>query len=76
MSAPEAPAVTDIQKVLQNQELILEKLSAHATAINALGANVQWVVDNAGNIFQMFQNPAFMANLPSVMGGMIGGGHE
>lgn len=76
MSAPEAPATTDIQQVLLNQEKILEQQAAMIGAINALGQNVQWIIDNVQGIFQMFSNPQFMAQLPGMMGGMASGGSE
>jgi hypothetical protein len=74
VSVPEAPAVTDIEQVLANQDKILALLAAQNTAINQLGANVQWIIDNVQGIFQMFSNPQFMAQLPQMMGGMGNGG--
>lgn len=76
MSAPEAPATTDIQQVLLNQEMILAQQTAMIGAINSLGQNVQWIIDNVQGVFQMFSNPQFMAQLPNVMGGMASGGSE
>jgi len=73
VSIPEAPATTDIQRVLQNQELILAKQAEQTAAINSMGANVQWIIDNVQGIFQMFSNPQFMAQLPQMMGGMASG---
>jgi hypothetical protein len=73
VSAPEAPATTDIEQVLANQALILEKMTAQTAAINSLGANVQWIIENVQGVFQMFSNPQFMAQLPQMMGGMSSG---
>jgi hypothetical protein len=70
VSLPEAPATTDIERVLQNQDLILAKLGELTLAVNGLGANQQWLIDNVKGIFQMFSNPQFMAQLPQMMGGM------
>lgn len=74
MSLPEAPATTDIQQVLQNQEKILAKQTELVLAVNGLGENLQWLIDNVKGIFQMFSNPQFMAQLPGMMGGMSHGG--
>jgi hypothetical protein len=75
VSLPEAPAQTDIERVLANQQLILERLDRYAEALNGLGQNVQWMVENVQGIFQMFSNPAFLAQLPQMFqGGQPDGG--
>jgi hypothetical protein len=72
MSAPETPAITDIDRLILAQEQTQAKLEALTEAVNGLGLNVQWVIDNAKGIFQMFSNPQFMAQLPQMMGGNHG----
>lgn len=75
MSLPEAPVLTDIERLILAQEETQKRLDIQTQAINGLGQNVQWIIDNVQGIFQMFQNPAFMANIPSMMmGGMNSGG--
>jgi hypothetical protein len=74
LSIPEAPATTDIERVLANQERILERQEALITAVNSLGVNVQWIIDNVQGVFQMFSNPQFLAQLPQMMGGGGNGG--
>lgn len=73
MSAPETPIETEWQIMLAKQDQILQQQAALIDALNGLGANVQWIIDNVQGIFQMFANPAFMAQLPGMMGGMAGG---
>lgn len=76
MSQPDYPVTTDIERLIQAQEATQAKLDAQTQAINALGANVQWIIDNVQGIFQMFSNPAFMAQIPAMMGGMNSGGQD
>lgn len=76
MSEPEAPATTDIERLIAAQKETQNLLNIQTTAINGLGANVQWIIDNVQGIFQMFQNPAFMSQLPAMMGGMQDGGQD
>jgi hypothetical protein len=69
VSAPEAPVLTDVQQLTaayNNLSVIVEQ---QTEAINSLGANVQWIIDNVQGIFQMFQNPAFLSQMPMMMGG-------
>lgn len=76
MSQPETPAITDIDRLILAQEATQEKLDRQTEAINSLGANVQWIIENVQGIFQMFSNPQFMANLPAMMGGAANGGED
>lgn len=76
MSQPETPAMTDIDRLILAQEATQEKLDKVAEAVNGLGANVQWIIDNVQGVFQMFSNPQFMANLPAMMGGAANGGQD
>lgn len=73
MSAPETPVQTEAAQILELQRQTLAKLDELIQAVNGLGGNVQWIIDNVQGIFQMFANPAFMAQLPGMMGGMAGG---
>lgn len=73
MSAPETPVQTEAAQILELQRQTLNKLDELIQAVNGLGGNVQWIIDNVQGIFQMFANPAFMAQLPGMMGGMAGG---
>jgi hypothetical protein len=69
VSQPETPAITDIDRLILAQEETQRKLDVLTDAVNGLGANVQWIIENVQGIFQMFSNPSFMANLPAMMGG-------
>lgn len=76
MSAPEAPAQTDIERLLASNAEVVRVVQAQTDAINGLGANVQWMIDNVKGIFEMFSNPAFMSMLPGMMGGVPSGGFD
>lgn len=67
MSEPEFPAQTESQQILAKQDATNQRLDAHAAAINSIGENLQWLVDNVKSLFQMFQNPAFLGQLMSAM---------
>lgn len=73
MSAPATPAVTQMDEALQRLDSIENKQAAQTDAINSLGANVQWIVDNVQGIFQMFNSPQFTSMLPGVMAGAASG---
>jgi hypothetical protein len=70
MGWPDAPESTDAQKLLNQNEYFRERQDEMIDALNGLGANVQWIVDNVKGIFQMFGSPQFM----SMMGQMATGG--
>jgi hypothetical protein len=74
MSAPETPVQTEAAQILDLQRQTLAKLDELINALNGLGGNVQWIIDNVQGIFQMFSNPNFMGQLSGMMGGMAGGG--
>lgn len=76
MSAPEIPVQTEAAQILEGQQKLLEQNERIITALNGLGANVQWIIDNVQGIFQMFSSPQFMAQLPSLMGGVSNGGQD
>lgn len=69
MSYPETPVPTDIERLITAQEETQAKVQTLTEAVNGLGANVQWIIDNVQGIFQMFQNPQFLAQLPGMMAG-------
>lgn len=69
MSYADVPVLTDTEKILAAEAETQERLQKLTDAVNGMGANLQWIVDNAQNIFQMFSNPAFMSMLPSMMSG-------
>lgn len=77
MSAPATEAAhlgpvpvpdTEAQQILQGLAELQKSVQAHADAINNLGANVQWIVDNVQGIFQMFNSPQFASMMPGVLG--------
>lgn len=74
MSYADIPADTDTERILKAQAETQERLQALTDAVNALGANVQWIIEQAQGIFQMFGNPAFMAQLPGVLNGGVPSG--
>lgn len=71
MSEPEVPADTEAQQIIKELNRQNEKLGQLVDGYNAIGMNLQWLVDNTKGLFQMFQSPAFM----SQMGAMLSGGH-
>lgn len=73
MSFPESPDETDIKRLFARQEALEAQIAAQTAALNGLGANVQWVIDHAKGIFEMFGNPQFMAQLPAMPSGGIPG---
>jgi hypothetical protein len=72
MGIPESPALTDVENILVKLENIDNALSLHTEAVNGLGANVQWIVDNVKDIFQMFHSPMFTAMMGQAMTGAMG----
>jgi hypothetical protein len=76
VSAPEVPVETEAAQILDRQQQTLDAVNKLIEAVNGLGANVQWIIDNVQGIFQMFSNPAFMAQLPQMMGGMTNAGQD
>jgi hypothetical protein len=74
VSQPDYPVGTETKQLLAASEAQQEKLDQLTAAVNLLGANVQWIIDNVKGIFEMFSSPAFMQMLPGVMGGVNVGG--
>jgi len=71
MGFADIPADTDLERVLKALDQMSERQDKFAEAINNLGLNVQWIVDNVQGIFQMFGSPQFAAMLPQMMSGGI-----
>lgn len=72
MSYAESPAPTDAEKILAALDDLSNRVDAQRDAVNGLGQNVQWVIEQAQGIFQMFSNPQFMSKVLS--GGIPGAG--
>jgi hypothetical protein len=60
---PEQTVPTEAQQIIEALEQQDLRLDSHAMAINSIGENVQWLVDNVKGIFQMFSNPAIMSQI-------------
>lgn len=65
MSFPETPALTDIDKVNQRLDAIEATQGQLVQAINSLGSNIQWLIDQAQGIFKVFSSPQFMNQILS-----------
>jgi hypothetical protein len=82
MGFPETPVTdielikSDLKELKEIQAAMNERLSGQASGINDLGLNMQWIVQNVGNIFQMFSNPAFMSQLLGTITGAQGNGGQ
>ena len=50
----EYPAETEAKQILAELAAVKELQVKHTDAVNAVGANVQWLVDNVQGIFQVF----------------------
>lgn len=81
MSQADYPVPTDADEIkklqrqtLEGQAAINERLDQHALGINAIGQNLQWLVDNTKGLFQFFSSPQFMAQMGQMMSGGIGAG--
>lgn len=60
-------ADTEIELLHKKFDHVYAQQQRLVEAVNGLGANIQWVIDNSKGIFEMFQSPQFMAALPSMM---------
>jgi hypothetical protein len=58
------------------QSEILGKVDRLIEALNGLGQNMQWMIDNVQGIFQMFGNPQFMSMLGPMVAGGLGGNSD
>jgi prophage DNA circulation protein len=75
--APEYPALTDAEVIKQGITAVQsavkdldERLTEWRDTINAIGENIQWLVNNTQGLFQFLSNPAMVSQ---VMGSMMGG---
>lgn len=68
----EVPVKTEAQQILDALAAQGERLDKLTEAVNQMGANMQWVIERAGSIFEMFASPQMMAMLPQMMGGAFG----
>lgn len=83
MSYAETPAMTDAEflkkEIVRLNDLIEDRKDreqALVDAVNNMGKNLQWIVENVQGIFQMFSDPGVINNMmTSMMGGnmMMGG---
>lgn len=84
MGFPEPAAMTDaeylkreVTRLNDKLEAQQDRLDAQTTAINLLGKNIQWMVDNVQGIFQMFSDPNVInQTMNGVMSMMSGGGND
>lgn len=63
-----------IGHALAEIQLVHDRLDAYKEGINAIGANMQWLVDNTQGLFQMFASPAFMQQIAQAAGVFGNGG--
>jgi len=75
MSQPETTALTELDEMRQEIEAQSQRIVQLTEAVNGMGENLQWIIENAKGIFEMFHSPAFRSMLP-MMGGMPGGGQD
>lgn len=84
MSFAEVPVLTDAEEIKQQNTDILAELAMVkdrqdklVEGVNAIGQNVQWIVDNVQNVFAVLGNPALMSQMMGqVMGGAVNGGQD
>ena len=83
MGFPEPAALTDpeyikleLARLRDNYELLQERLDRQAEGINAIGQNMQWIVDNVSGIFQLLNSPMLMSQIMGQLGGMTSGGGQ
>lgn len=60
-------ADTEVELLHKKLDWLFAQQQRLTEAVNGLGQNIQWVIDNSKGIFEMFQSPQFMAALPSMM---------
>jgi hypothetical protein len=73
----EYPVQTDpeaIKRLIQDAILHIQnlegRLDRHAEGINAIGENMNWLVQNVQGIFQMFASPQFMSQMTNMLSGV------
>jgi len=67
VSFADIPADTDMERVIKALDQLSARLDRFAEAINGLGQNQQWIIDQAQGIFQMLSSPQFLAAIPAMM---------
>jgi hypothetical protein len=83
VSASEYPT-TDVDEIkallaqcLDSQNALNARLEGQAAGINAIGQNLNWLVQNTQGIFQMFASPQFMSQMSNMLiGGISGNGQQ
>jgi hypothetical protein len=73
VSFAEPAAETDLERLYRENAEMRALIARQTEAINLLGANVQWIVENVQGIFKMFGSPQFAAMLPQMAAGAMGG---
>lgn len=68
----EVPVKTEAQQILDALAEQGAKLDKLTKATNEMGANLQWIIERAGSLFEMFASPQMMQMLPQMMGGAFG----
>lgn len=83
MGIAESPVMTDADEIkakldciANDQAQLQTRLDNQAQGINAIGANLQWLVDNVQGIFQMFASPQFAQQMMQMIGGAANGGQD
>lgn len=67
MSYAETPVPSQADQILENQQMILDNQRKIMGALDGLGGNMQWLVDNVKGIFEMFGNPQMMSMMQGMM---------
>jgi hypothetical protein len=67
VSYSEITGDTDIERIEAKMDFIHARQDKLTEAVNSVGANMQWVIDNVQGIFKMLNSPQFMARLPQMM---------
>jgi len=72
VSIPEAAHETEAQQIIALLEAANARMDKLTDALNTVGANSQWLVDNCKVIFEMFNSPMFSQMMPVMAGGAMG----
>lgn len=72
--------VEEIKKSLNDLHIKLDvignRLDAYVQAINGIGGNLNWLVENTQGIFQMFASPQFISQMSNMIAGGIASGGQ
>lgn len=71
----EYPVKTESQQILEGLDQLNKRFDRQAEGLNNIGENLTWLVQNTQGLFAMFQSPAFLQQISSMMGGMSNGGN-